>query len=101
MLSVAIRQLSPGIRTAIKLCYLDERPLKETAQMMGLSASAVKSRVLRGRRKLHNTLKRFLRPAPTFGCGSFEIRAHGDAGSPSSAVRLDAAKPNGGGHGDN
>jgi RNA polymerase sigma-70 factor, ECF subfamily len=101
MLSFAIRQLSPGIRTAIKLCYLDERPLKETAQMMGISASAVKSRVLRGRRKLHKTLKRFLRPARTFACDSFETSAHGNAGSPWSAVRWAAAKPNGGGHDDN
>jgi RNA polymerase sigma-70 factor (ECF subfamily) len=100
MLSFAIRQLSPGIRTAIKLCYLDERPLKETAQMMGISASAVKSRVLRGRRKLHSTLKRFLRPARTFRCESFDTSAHANAGSPSSVARLAAAKGKGGPYGD-
>ena len=88
MLSFAIRQLSPGIRMAIKLCYLDERPLKETAQMMGISASAVKSRVLRGRTKLRETLRRFARPARTFRYEWLETSAHANAGSPSSAVRL-------------
>ncbi len=101
MLSFAICQLSPGIRMAIKLCYLDERPLKETAQMMGISASAVKSRVLRGRTKLRETLRRFARPARTFRYEPLETSTHANAGSPSSAVRLAAAKPNGGGHDDN
>ena len=101
MLSFSIRELSLGVRMAIKLCYLDERPLKETAQMMGISASAVKSRVLRGRTKLRETLRRFARPARTFRYESFEVSAHANAGSPSCAVRLAAAKPNGGGHDDN
>ncbi len=101
MLLFAICQLSPGIRTAIKLCYLDERPLKETAQMMGISASAVKSRVLRGRTKLRETLRRFVRPARTFRYESFEINAHADAVSLPPAVRLAAAKAKGGDHDDN
>jgi len=101
ILSFAIRQLPPGLRTAIKLCYLDERSLKESAQMMGLSVAAVKSRVLRGRRKLHETLKRFVQPAGTFGCEPFEMGAYTSAGSSSSALRLDAAKSIGGRHGHN
>lgn len=101
MLSFAIRQLPPGVRTAIKLCYLDERSLKESAQLMGLSVGAVKSRVLRGRRKLHQTLKRFVRPERTFVRESFETSAQANAGSPSSAARLAAAKAKGGPHGDN
>jgi RNA polymerase sigma-70 factor, ECF subfamily len=101
MLSFAIRQLPPGVRTAIKLCYLDERSLKESAQLMGLSVAAVKSRVLRGRRKLHQTLKRFARPVQTFAYESFETSAHANVGSPSSAARLAAAKAKGGPHGDN
>jgi RNA polymerase sigma-70 factor (ECF subfamily) len=81
MLSFAIRQLPQGLRTAIQLCYLDERSLTETAQMLGLSVSAVKSRVLRGRTKLRETLRRFARPARTFRYESFEISAHANAGS--------------------
>jgi RNA polymerase sigma-70 factor, ECF subfamily len=101
MLWFAIRQLPPGVRTAIKLCYLDERSLKESAQLMGLSVAAVKSRVLRGRRKLHQTLKRFVEPVRTLVRESFETSAHLNAGSPSSAVRLAAAKAKGGPYGDN
>jgi RNA polymerase sigma-70 factor, ECF subfamily len=101
MLSFAIRQLPPGVRTAIKLCYLDERSLKESAQLMGLSVAAVKSRVLRGRRKLHQTLKRFVEPRQTLVRESFETSAHANAGSPSSAARLAAAKAKGGAYGDN
>jgi RNA polymerase sigma-70 factor (ECF subfamily) len=56
ILSFAVDQLAPGIRTAIRLRHLDERSIKESAQIMGVSVAAVKSRVLRGRRKLRETL---------------------------------------------
>jgi RNA polymerase sigma-70 factor (ECF subfamily) len=101
MLSFAIRQLPPGVRTAIKLCYLDERSLKESAQLMGLSVAAVKSRVLRGRRKLHQTLKRFVEPVRALVRESFETSTHANAGSPSSAAQLAAARAKGGPYGDN
>jgi RNA polymerase sigma-70 factor (ECF subfamily) len=55
ILSIAMSDLTPGIRTAIQLFELDERSIKESAQIMGVSVSAVKSRVLRGRRKLRET----------------------------------------------
>jgi RNA polymerase sigma-70 factor (ECF subfamily) len=58
----AINRLTPGVRTAIQLCDLDERSLKESAHLMGLSVAAVKSRVSRGRRELRKTLKRFVTP---------------------------------------
>jgi RNA polymerase sigma-70 factor (ECF subfamily) len=62
MLSSAMNELSPRIRTAIQLRELDERSFKESAQMMGVSVQAAKSRVLRGRRKLRATLKRYVAP---------------------------------------
>jgi RNA polymerase sigma-70 factor (ECF subfamily) len=62
MLSFAMKQLTPGIRTALQLYELDERSLKESAQMMGVSVGTAKSRVFRGRRKLRETLKRHLGP---------------------------------------
>jgi RNA polymerase sigma-70 factor, ECF subfamily len=75
ILSFAVDQLAPGIRTAIQLRHLDERSIKESAQMMGVSVAAVKSRVLRGRRKLRETLRtrqnlsaeRRPKPASSFG----------------------------------
>jgi RNA polymerase sigma-70 factor (ECF subfamily) len=56
ILSFAMKQLTPGIRTALQLYELDERSLKESAQMMGVSVGTAKSMVFRGRRKLRETL---------------------------------------------
>jgi RNA polymerase sigma factor (sigma-70 family) len=57
-----MKQLTPGIRTALQLYELEERSLKESAQMMGVSVATAKSRVFRARRKLRETLKRRLGP---------------------------------------
>jgi RNA polymerase sigma-70 factor (ECF subfamily) len=81
ILSSAMNQLTPGIRTAIQLRELDERSIKESAQMMGVSVAAAKSRVLRGRRKLRKTLltgqhlsaEGLLKPASSLGR---EVIAH-------------------------
>jgi RNA polymerase sigma-70 factor (ECF subfamily) len=62
ILSFAMKQLTPGIRTALQLYELDERSLKESAQMMGVSVATARSRVFRGRRKLRETLKLRLGP---------------------------------------
>jgi RNA polymerase sigma-70 factor (ECF subfamily) len=75
LLFVAMDQLSPGIRTAIQLFELDERPLKESAQMLGVSISAVKSRVLRGRRKLRETLNRRVSPTRIVGNETSQVTA--------------------------
>jgi RNA polymerase sigma-70 factor, ECF subfamily len=90
----AINQLTPGVRTAIQLCDLDERSLKESAHMMGLSVGAVKSRVLRGRRELRKTLKRFVTPTALFGCESFDAEA--TSGRRPSTVRFVRATTDGG-----
>ena len=65
MLSLAMNQLSPGTRKAIRLRELDERSSEETAQIMGISVSALKGRMFHGRRKLRERLKRFVEPART------------------------------------
>jgi len=59
----AMNQLAPGMRKAIELRELGERSTKETAQIMGISASAVKARVFHGRRKLRERLKDHVGPA--------------------------------------
>jgi RNA polymerase sigma-70 factor, ECF subfamily len=59
----AMNELTPGMRKAIELRELGERSTKETAQIMGISASAVKARVFHGRRKLRERLKARVRPA--------------------------------------
>jgi RNA polymerase sigma-70 factor, ECF subfamily len=90
----AINQLTPGVRTAIQLCDLEEQSLKESAHMMGLSVTAVKSRVSRGRRELRKTLKRFVTPTSLFGCESFDGEAA--SGRRPSTARLVRATTDGG-----
>jgi DNA-directed RNA polymerase specialized sigma24 family protein len=54
-------KLRPGLRKAIELRDLRELSTEETAQRMGISVSATKSSVLRGRRKLREALRRYAR----------------------------------------
>jgi RNA polymerase sigma-70 factor, ECF subfamily len=56
ILSAALNKLGPGIRRAIELRDLAELSIGETALVMGLSVTAVKCRVFRGRRKLRQRL---------------------------------------------
>ena len=61
ILSAAKGKLRPGLRKAIELRDLGELSTEETARRMGLSISATKSTVSRGRRKLREALKRYVR----------------------------------------
>jgi RNA polymerase sigma-70 factor, ECF subfamily len=56
LLTVAINRLGPTIRTAIWLRDIEERSIKDTAQILGTSIGAVKARVFQGRRKLRRSL---------------------------------------------
>ena len=67
ILSAAVNELTPGMRKAIELRELGELSTGETARVMGLSVGAVKARVFHGRRKLRNTLKRYVESSRTFG----------------------------------
>ncbi len=52
ILWIAIRQLTPRVRSVLELKELRELSARETAQRMGLSVSAVKTRVFHGRKEL-------------------------------------------------
>jgi RNA polymerase sigma-70 factor (ECF subfamily) len=60
ILSAAIDTLSPRLRKAIELRFLAELSTEETARRLGVSVSAVKSRLLHGRRKLREALRRYV-----------------------------------------
>jgi RNA polymerase sigma-70 factor (ECF subfamily) len=62
ILSRAMSELSPGIRTAIELRDLGELSTGETAGVMRVSVAAVKARLFHGRRKLRVKLKRYVEP---------------------------------------
>ncbi len=55
-LTEAINGLGPKIRKAILLCVVEDRSLEETAQILGTSIGAVKSRLFQGRQKLRGAV---------------------------------------------
>jgi RNA polymerase sigma-70 factor (ECF subfamily) len=62
ILSRAMSELSPAIRTAIELRDLAELSTGETAGVMRVSVAAVKARLFHGRGKLRVKLKRYVEP---------------------------------------
>jgi RNA polymerase sigma-70 factor, ECF subfamily len=56
LLTEAINRLGPTIRTALLLRDIEERSVRETAEILDASATAVKARVFQGRRKLRGSL---------------------------------------------
>lgn len=69
LLTGAIARLRPRIRSTILLCDIEERSVGETAQILGASIAAVKSRLSRGRRELGETVNSssLFAPAPWYG----------------------------------
>jgi RNA polymerase sigma factor (sigma-70 family) len=45
----AVRSLRPKLRRVVELAQLEERPMKETADMMGISVGTAKARLFHGR----------------------------------------------------
>lgn len=78
ILSAAIGQLKPGLRTAVELRDLKGLSTEETARRMGLSISATKSTLARGRNKLRRALGSYLksrrREGDLFGDGFVDRR---------------------------
>jgi RNA polymerase sigma factor (sigma-70 family) len=74
ILSAALSELTPGTRKAIELRELGELSTRETAQVMGLSAGAVKARVFHGRKKLRLTLERYVEPTQAYGSRALRTR---------------------------
>ena len=62
ILSNAVRNLRPGLRTTIVLRELRELSTSETARRMGVSVGTVKARIFRGKRQLRQELGSHLKP---------------------------------------
>ena len=69
ILSQAVRNLRPGLRTTIVLSELGELSTSETARRMGLSVGAVKARIFRGKRELRRKLASHRKPTRRPGTG--------------------------------
>jgi RNA polymerase sigma-70 factor (ECF subfamily) len=55
--ALAFARLPPKLRAAAALAVIEERPHKEIAEALGITAAAVKLRVFRAMRKLRNELE--------------------------------------------
>jgi RNA polymerase sigma-70 factor (ECF subfamily) len=66
ILCAAVNELRPGLRKAVELREFGELSTGETAQVMGLSAAAVKARLFHGRRKLRQRLERYVESTRTY-----------------------------------
>ena len=62
ILSKAVRNLRPKLRTTIVLRELRELSTSETARRMGLSVTTVKARIFRGKRQLRHELASYSKP---------------------------------------
>ena len=62
VLAAALAELDPAFRIVVYLRDVEELSTEETAEMLNLSVPAVKSRLLRGRLKLRESLARRFRP---------------------------------------
>ena len=58
ILALAMGALPMTFRDVLRLREVEEHSIAETARMLGLSTSAVKSRALRGRQKLRRALSK-------------------------------------------
>jgi len=67
ILSRALNELTPAMRTAIKLRHISELSTVETAGVMRVSAAAVKARIFHGRRKLRAMLKHYVKSSRSRG----------------------------------
>ena len=70
ILNRALASLSPSLSSTFLLCYLEGYSPREVAFMLDLSVAAIKSRLLRARRRLSKRLKAMLKPpvtSPRFG----------------------------------
>ena len=65
ILSQVIGELEPGFRVVFQLRDMENLSTEETAEILGLSVPAVKSRLLRARLKLRQKLNRYFRRSET------------------------------------
>jgi RNA polymerase sigma-70 factor (ECF subfamily) len=56
----AVQRLRPGFRIAMNKHYGNQCPLSETAEALGISVAATKSRLLRGRLELRTSLRKYV-----------------------------------------
>jgi RNA polymerase sigma-70 factor, ECF subfamily len=67
-LNRALSGLSPSLSSTFTLCYIEGYTPREVASMLDLSVAAIKSRLLRARRRVSRRLRAVMKPAATKAC---------------------------------
>lgn len=87
MLKKAIQRLRPALRVVVQIQQLQERPMRETAQAIGISVTAAKGRLFHAKSALRRSLTPKLPHRARFG-GKFRI-LHAGTGSRRANPRSD------------
>jgi RNA polymerase sigma-70 factor (ECF subfamily) len=87
ILKKAIQNLRPALRVVVQIQQLQERPLRETAEAIGISLTAAKGRLFHAKNALRRSLIPKLLRRPRFG-GKFRVLRAG-AGSRRANARSD------------
>jgi RNA polymerase sigma factor (sigma-70 family) len=90
MLRKAIQNLRPALRVVVQIQQLQERPLRETAEAIGISLTAAKGRLFHAKNALRRSLIPKLVRRPRFG-GKFRV-LHAGAGSRRANARSNQQK---------
>lgn len=91
MLKKAIQRLRPALRVVVQIQQLQERPMRETAEAIGISVTAAKGRLFHAKNALRRSLTPKLLRRPRFG-GKFRILQAG-TGSGRANARSDQQQP--------
>jgi RNA polymerase sigma-70 factor (ECF subfamily) len=87
MLKKAIQRLRPALRVVVQIQQLQERPMRETAEAIGISVTAAKGRLFHAKNALRRSLTPKLPHRSRFGS---RIRVlHAGAGSRRANARID------------
>jgi RNA polymerase sigma-70 factor (ECF subfamily) len=91
MLKRAIQNLRPALRVVVQIQQLQERPIRETAEAIGISLTAAKGRLFHAKNALRRSLTSKLLRCPRVG-GKFRVLRAG-AGSRGANPRSDQQQP--------
>lgn len=90
LLCGTIANLHPTLRIVFQLRDVENLSTKETANLLGLSVPAVKSRLLRARLELREKLNPFLRKGARYSTALLRAAAQAHAPAPTSQLRQEA-----------
>ncbi|HLY60384.1 MAG TPA: sigma-70 family RNA polymerase sigma factor [Terriglobia bacterium] len=84
ILDRALSGLSPSLSSTFKLCYVEGYTPREVAAMLDLSVAAIKSRLLRARRRVSRRLRAILQPSANTPRRTTKLEPEGNPTGPAN-----------------